>query len=79
MTGQLSIPQFETCRERCERETAESLAIDPSALEIGAERNLVYPGPRGKRGFPVCETDGCRREAIGPFSYHCTSHWREDG
>ena len=68
----------ETYAERKRREQAESLALDPAALEVGASRNLVYPGPRGARGFPLCEEDGCRRESIGPFSYACHVHWREE-
>lgn len=64
--------------ERGRRELRESVAIDPTAGEVGAERNLVYPGPRGHWGFPICETDGCRREACGPFSYACAYHYTEE-
>lgn len=62
-------------RSRRDREMAASLAIDPTALEVGAERNLVHPGARGERGFPVCDEPGCRRESIGPFAYRCVSHY----
>jgi hypothetical protein len=77
VTEQLLLGQIpgETRWQRGRREKAESVAIDPSAGEIGAERNLVYLGPRGDRGFPLCETDGCRREAIGPYAYACGHHW----
>lgn len=77
MRGQLSIVQLEPYRARYEREMAESFALDRSALEVGASRNLVYPGPRGRRGFPICEEPACRTESIGPFSYHCVNHWTE--
>lgn len=63
---------------RADRERAASLAIDPAALEVGASRNLAYPGPRGQRGHPICEHPGCRSEAIGPFSYLCPRHWTEE-
>lgn len=52
--------------------------IDPAALEIGAERNLVYDGPVGSDGMPICEESGCRCESVGPFDHLCYRHWREE-
>jgi len=46
--------------------------LDPSALKVGDERNLVCPNPRGRRGFPLC--DDCGYEACGPFAHHCYMH-----
>jgi hypothetical protein len=55
-------------------EKAASVAIDPSAGDVGAERNLVHEGPRGPRGFPMCEEPECKRESCGPCSHHCIEH-----
>ena len=71
----LGVDGTEPYAARRAREMRESLALDASALDVGEERNLVYPGPRGDWGFPVCEALGCRREAIGPFDYYCYAHY----
>lgn len=82
MSGGLLLEQLvigvdadETYAQRKRREMAESLALDQTALEVGAERNLVYPGSRGERGFPICAEANCRRESCGPFSYGCVAHY----
>lgn len=60
---------------RHHREARLSFEIDPTALDVGAERNLVHDGPRGSMGSPLCEHPRCNSEAVGPFDHRCYRHF----
>jgi hypothetical protein len=67
---------------RHEWEKVTSGALDPAALEVGAEKNLIHLGQVGRGeydlGSPRCEhPSGCRREAVGPFDHYCHRHYFE--